>query len=65
MADIENFKSDVLPYDFVKENEVIVAETEHGYLALSPYQLTITLYQDILNQILNSKYAALISLMSF
>ena len=47
MADIENFKSDVLPYDFVKENEVIVAETEHGYLALSPYQLTITLYQEI------------------
>jgi general secretion pathway protein E len=47
MADIENFKSDVLPYDFVKENEVIVSETEHGYLALSPYQLTITLYQEI------------------
>ena len=47
MADIENFKSDVLPYDFVKENEVIVSETEHGYLALSPYQLTITLYHEI------------------
>lgn len=47
MADIENFKSDVLPYDFVKENEVIVSETEHGYLAISPYQLTITLYHEI------------------
>ena len=27
MAEVESIKSDVLPYDFVKENEVIVSET--------------------------------------
>ena len=46
-TEAENYKTDILPYDFVKENEVIVSETEHGYLALSPYKLTITLYHEI------------------
>ena len=46
-TEAENYKTDILPYDFIKENEVIVSETEHGYLALSPYKLTITLYHEI------------------
>ena len=46
-TETENYKSDILPYDFVKENEVIVSETKDGYLALSPYQITTTLYHEI------------------
>ena len=29
-------KSDVLPYDFVKENEVVASKTNNGYLVKSP-----------------------------
>ena len=41
MAEVESIKSDVLPYDFVKENEVIVSQTTNGYVASSPYELTL------------------------
>ena len=54
-SQIENFKSDILSYDFVKENEVIVSETKNGYLAMSPYQLTTTLYHEI-QRYLNSDF---------
>ena len=27
----ENIKSDILPYDFVRENQVIASETKDGY----------------------------------
>ena len=47
MADVESIKSDVLPYDFVKENEVIVSETTNGYVATSPYELTLDIYKEI------------------
>ena len=47
MAEVESIKSDVLPYDFVKENDVIVSKTTNGYVATSPYELTLDIYKEI------------------
>ena len=55
MAEVESIKSDVLPYDFVKENEVIVSETTNGYVATSPYELTLDIYKEI-QRYLNSDF---------
>jgi len=46
-SQVESNKSDILPYDFVKENEVIVSRTDNGYVATSPKELSIILYQEI------------------
>ncbi len=40
----ENIKSDILPYDFVRENQVIVSETKDGYIVISPNKLSINIY---------------------
>ena len=37
----ENIKSDVLPYDFVKENEVIALHTKDGVIVSSPKHLSL------------------------
>tara|TARA_X000000368_G_scaffold273218_1_gene216661 strand:+ start:5651 stop:7150 length:1500 start_codon:yes stop_codon:yes gene_type:complete len=51
----ENIKSDVLPYDFVKENDVIVSETQNGYLVTSPKKLSKNIYQEV-QRYLNSSF---------
>ncbi len=43
----ENIKSDVLPYDFVKDNEVIALNTEDGVIVSSPKQLSKEIYNNI------------------
>ena len=43
----ENIKSDVLPYDFVKDNEVIALNTEDGVIVSSPKQLSKEIYSEI------------------
>ena len=39
--------SDILPYDFVRENEVIVSHSEDGYELISSKKLTPALYHEI------------------
>ena len=51
----ENIKSDVLPYDFVKENNVIVSATKNGYLVTSPKKLSKNIYQEV-QRYLNSSF---------
>ena len=51
----ENIKSDVLPYDFVKQNNVIVSETQNGYLVTSPRKLSKNIYQEV-QRYLNSSF---------
>ncbi|MAR95409.1 MAG: type II/IV secretion system protein [Gammaproteobacteria bacterium] len=51
----ENIKSDILPYDFVRENQVIVSETKDGYIVISPNKLSINIYQE-LQRFLNSNF---------
>ena len=51
----ENIKSDVLPYDFVKENNVIASKTKNGYLVTSPRKLSKNLYQEV-QRYLNSSF---------
>ena len=43
----ENIKSDVLPYDFVKENEVIALHTKEGIIVSSPKHLSKEIYNEI------------------
>ena len=43
----ENIKSDVLPYDFVKENEVIALHTKEGVIVSSPKHLSKEIYNEI------------------
>ena len=54
-SQFENIKSDLLPYDFVKENEVIVSESNNEFVAISPIQLSLNLYQEI-QRYLNSSF---------
>ena len=51
----ENIKSDVLPYDFVKDNEVIALNTEDGVIVSSPKQLSKEIYSEI-QRYLNSSF---------
>ena len=51
----ENIKSDVLPYDFVKDNEVIALNTENGFVVSSPKQLSKEIYNEI-QRYLNSSF---------
>ena len=51
----ENIKSDVLPYDFVKENNVIASKTKNGYLVTSPRKLSKNIYQEV-QRYLNSSF---------
>ena len=39
--------SDILPYDFVRENEVIASHSEDGYELISSKKLTPVLYHEI------------------
>ena len=43
----ENIKSDVLPYDFVKQNDVIALNTEDGVIVSSPKHLSKEIYNEI------------------
>ena len=40
-------KSDVLPYDFVKENEVVASKIDNGYLVKSPKMISLNIYHEI------------------
>ncbi|NCX25122.1 MAG: type II/IV secretion system protein, partial [Proteobacteria bacterium] len=40
-------KSKVLPYDFIKENQVIASETADGYEVISPTKITPTIYHEL------------------
>ena len=51
----ENIKSDVLPYDFVKENDVIALNTKEGVIVSSPRHLTKEIYNEI-QRFLNSSF---------
>ena len=50
--------SDIFPYDFVKENDVIASLTEAGYEVTSPNVISIDLYHEI------SRYLKTLSLSS-
>lgn len=47
-SQFENIKSDLLPYDFVKDNEVIVSESNNEFIAISPFQLSLDLFWNII-----------------
>ena len=49
MSEISDKKnvSDILPYDFVRENEVIASFNSNGYEILSPNKITADLYHEI------------------
>ena len=51
----ENIKSDVLPYDFVKENNVIALNTKDGVVVSSPNLLSKEIYNEI-QRYLNSSF---------
>ena len=46
LADIKNV-SDILPYDFVRENEVIASFSNKGYEVISPNKISLELYHEI------------------
>ena len=46
ISDIKNV-SDILPYDFVRENEVIASFNSDGYEILSPNKISADLYHEI------------------
>ena len=43
--DKEKFK--VLPYDFIKENQVIASQTADGYEVISPTKITPAIYHEL------------------
>ena len=46
LADIKNV-SDIFPYDFVRENEVIASFSNKGYEVISPNKISLELYHEI------------------
>ena len=40
-------KFNILPYDFVKENQIIASQKTHGYEVVSPNKMTPTLYHEL------------------
>ena len=46
ISDVKNI-SDILPYDFVRENEVIASFNSNGYEVLSPNKISTDLYHEI------------------
>ena len=51
----ENINTDIFPYDFVKENEVIAFQNGEGILVSSPKPISLNLYQEI-QRFLNSDF---------
>ena len=45
-------KSDVLPYDFVKENEVVASKTNNGYLVKSPKMISLNIYTNLASHLI-------------
>ena len=43
----ENIITDLFPYDFVKENEVIAVKNGKGIVVSSPKQISLNLYKEI------------------
>ena len=43
--DKEKFK--VLPYDFIKENQIIASQTSNGFEVISPNKITPALYHEL------------------
>jgi hypothetical protein len=43
--DTENFN--ILPYDFVKENQIIVSKNAEGLTAISPNKIAPSLYHEL------------------
>ena len=51
----ENINTDIFPYDFVKENEVIAFQNGEGIVVSSPKPISLNLYQEI-QRFLNSDF---------
>ncbi len=65
-ADRKNFN--ILPYDFVKENQIIASQNGEEYEVISPNKITPTVYHELykfLKKILFSKNAAQFNLTNF
>ena len=52
---IENLKTNIFPYDFVKENEVIAFQNGKGIVVSSPKPISLNIYQEI-QRFLNSDF---------
>ena len=46
-SSIDKEKFNILPYDFVKENQIIASQKTHGYEVISPNKITPTLYHEL------------------
>ena len=46
-SSIDKEKFNILPYDFVKENQIIASQKTHGYEVVSPNKMTPTLYHEL------------------
>jgi general secretion pathway protein E len=46
-SSIDKEKFNILPYDFVKENQIIVSQKTHGYEVVSPNKMTPTMYHEL------------------
>ena len=46
-SSIAKEKFNILPYDFVKENQIIASQKTHGYEVVSPNKMTPTLYHEL------------------
>ena len=51
----ENLKTNIFPYDFVKENEVIAFQNGKGIVVSSPKPISLNIYQEI-QRFLNSDF---------
>ena len=51
----ENINTDIFPYEFVKENEVIAFQNGEGIVVSSPKPISLNLYQEI-QRFLNSDF---------
>ena len=43
----ENIQTNIFPYDFVKENEVIAVQNGKGIIVSSPKPISLNIYQEI------------------
>ena len=46
-SSMDKEKFNILPYDFVKENQIIASQKTHGYEVVSPNKMTPTLYHEL------------------
>ena len=44
---MEKDKFKLLPYDFIKENQIIASQTSEGFEVISPNKITPALYHEL------------------